>query len=82
MFLKAWYQVKIYNQIPREGIMSRSADVICIVRDLELSENAKAKLLLDILEVYDSLDYIDTNREELYSFSDISIQKAKKHLNV
>lgn len=62
--------------------MSRSADVICIVRDLELSENAKAKLLLDILEVYDSLDYIDTNREELYSFSDISIQKAKKHLNV
>jgi len=62
--------------------MSRSADVICIVRDLELPENAKAKLLLDILEVYDSLDYIDTNSEELYSFSDISIQKAKKHLNV
>jgi len=62
--------------------MSRPADVICIVRDLELPENAKAKLLLDILEVYDSLDYIDTNREELYSFSDISIQKAKKHLNV
>ena len=62
--------------------MSRPADVICIVRDLELSENAKAKLLLDILEVYDSLDYIDTNSEELYSFSDIAIQKAKKHLNV
>ena len=62
--------------------MSRPADVICIVRDLELPENAKAKLLLDILEVYDSLDYIDTNSEELYSFSDISIQKAKRHLNV
>ena len=62
--------------------MSRPADVICIVRDLELPENTKAKLLLDILEIYDSLDYIDTNSEELYSFSDISIQKAKRHLNV
>jgi hypothetical protein len=62
--------------------MSRSADVICIVRDLELSENAKAKLLLDILEVYDSLEYIDTNSEELYSGTDVSVQKAKKYLTV
>lgn len=62
--------------------MSRPADVICIVRDLELSENAKAKLLLDILEVYDSLEYIDTNSEELYSGTDVSIQKAKKYLTV
>lgn len=62
--------------------MSRSADVICIVRDLELSENAKAKLLLDILEVYDSLEYIDTNSEELYSGTDSSVQKAKKYLTV
>lgn len=62
--------------------MSRPSDVICVVRDLELSENAKAKLLLDILEVYDSLEYIDTNSEELYSGTDISIQKAKKYLTV
>lgn len=62
--------------------MSRPSDVICVVRDLELSENAKAKLLLDILEVYDSLEYINTNSEELYSGTDVSIQKAKKYLTV